>query len=152
MHAFKPVSLVAFVLHESPGVSQRLDTERIGPAYPNDGLQQRRILWIPPWCRVRGYGRLLHVALHKHRGSTGRDGGAVVQMLQDDGAAVGARVGRNNPRNRFVNQFLQEVRDRAQPLDLDHPQDEGRADGGERVANIRKASLACTALIEVHQC
>ena len=75
-----------------------------------------------------------------------------MQMLGDKGAQVGEEAGRNNPRNRFVNRFLQEVRDRAQPVDLDHPQDEGRADGGERVANIRKASLACTALIEVHRC
>ena len=73
-------------------------------------------------------------------------------MLGDKGAQVGEEVGRNHARNRFVNGFLQEVRDRAQPVDLDHPEDEGRADGGERVANIAKASRACTALIDVHRC
>ena len=98
-------------------------------------------------CCVASLGVVLCVSV-----SAGPEAGVLLQMLQDGGAAVGAGVGRNNPRNRFVNQFLQEVRDRAQPIDLDHPQDEGRADGGERVANIRKASFACTALIEVHEC
>lgn len=76
----------------------------------------------------------------------------LLQMLGDGGARVGAGAGRDNPRNRFVNEFLQEVRDRAQPVDLDHPEDEGIADGGKRVDNIRKASRACSALIEVHRC
>eukprot|EP00892_Ulva_mutabilis_P011288 jgi/Ulvmu1/8531/UM044_0065.1 len=77
---------------------------------------------------------------------------AAKRMLGDKGARVGASAGRNNPRNRFVNEFLQEVRDRARPVDLDHPEDEGIADGGKRVDNIRKASKACTELIQVHRC
>jgi hypothetical protein len=76
----------------------------------------------------------------------------MLQMLGDDNARVGEAVGRNNPRNAFVNAFLQEVRDVAQPSDLDHPEDEGLADGGERVRNIRKASFACTSLIQVRRC
>ena len=73
-------------------------------------------------------------------------------MLGDDNARVGERFGRNNPRNSFVNAFLQEVRDLANPSNLDHPEDEGLADGGERVRNIGKASAACTTLIQVHRC
>ena len=80
------------------------------------------------------------------------DAAAHVQMLGDKGAIVGEHAGRHNPRNRFVNEFLLEVRDLAQPVDLDHPQDEGLADGGKRVDNIKLASDACTALIEVHHC
>lgn len=78
--------------------------------------------------------------------------GCAVQMLGDKKARVGESAGRNNPVNRFVNKFLLEVRDRAMPVDLDHPQDEGIADGGKRVENIALASAACTELIQVHRC
>ena len=58
-------------------------------------------------------------------------------------------AGRKKPENRHCNAFLQEMRDRADPVDLDHPQDAERADNGERVKNIGKASRACTAMIVV---
>lgn len=77
---------------------------------------------------------------------------AAKRMLGDKKARVGETAGRKNPVNRFVNQFLQEVRDRAMPVDLDHPRDEGIADGGKRVENIELASAACTDLIQVHRC
>ena len=89
------------------------------------------------------YGYMTHIYSHTWR---------PLQMLRDAGAQVGEAVGRNNPRNAFVNAFVQEVRDLAMPSDLDHPEDEGFADGGERVRNIRKASIACTSLIRVRRC
>lgn len=73
-------------------------------------------------------------------------------MLGDKGAKIGARAGKNNPSNSYVNQFMKEVRDKAKPVDLDHPQDEGLADGGKRMENIRKASRICSSLISVRRC
>ena len=50
--------------------------------------------------------------------------------------------------------FLLELRDLADPMDLDYPDDRELADGtanqlGERMKNINKASAACDQLIEV---
>ena len=50
--------------------------------------------------------------------------------------------------------FLLELRELADPLDLDFPEDKELADGtpnrlGERMKNMNKASAACSQLIEV---
>lgn len=45
--------------------------------------------------------------------------------------------------------FLQAMIAIAQPIDLDHPQDVARADGGERMRNIGKLNDACSSLITV---
>eukprot|EP00892_Ulva_mutabilis_P001298 jgi/Ulvmu1/11169/UM072_0005.1 len=73
-------------------------------------------------------------------------------MLGDTGARVGESAGRNNSHNNYVNEFLLAVRDLAGPANLDYPEDAALADGGKRVENIRKASKACTELIQVHHC
>lgn len=75
-----------------------------------------------------------------------------MQLLRDNGAIVGYAGGRNNPRNANVNEFMQKIRDIANPLDMDYPRDAAKADNGERMKNIRKASRACTSLIRVYQC
>lgn len=65
------------------------------------------------------------------------------------GACIGGGCGKNNPRNAKVNEFMRRMRDIARPIDLDHPQDEGRANNGMRKQNIAKASRACTSLISM---
>lgn len=75
-----------------------------------------------------------------------------MQMLRDKGAVVGYGGGHNNPANQNVNDFMKTVRDISRPLDMDYPRDAARADNGERMNNIRKASRACTSLIRVYQC
>ena len=70
-----------------------------------------------------------------------------VQMID---ARCGVDQGRKLHRNRFCNEFLQEMRDRADPTDLDFPEHEQLANNGERQKNIDKASAACTAMISVH--
>ena len=46
-------------------------------------------------------------------------------------------------------EFLQAMIARAQPVDMDFPQDEARADNGGRMSNIHKLNAACSALISV---
>ena len=45
--------------------------------------------------------------------------------------------------------FLQEMISRANPVDLEHPRDEARADNGERRNNINKLNGSCSSLITI---
>lgn len=49
-------------------------------------------------------------------------------------------------------QFLVDLINIADPLDMDYPEDAAKADGGERMNNIYKANAACEQLIGVVQC
>lgn len=60
---------------------------------------------------------------------------AIEQMFPGDGAKQTA--------------FLQAMIARANPVDLEHPQDEARADNGERMNNINKLNGACSSLISI---
>ena len=71
---------------------------------------------------------------------------AVARML-DTSFALG--VGRGDPRNERVNLFLRELLNRSDPVNLDHPQDIERADGGERVRNINKINRAAEGMITI---
>ena len=46
--------------------------------------------------------------------------------------------------------FLQEMIAIAKPVDMDFPEDEARADNGERMNNIRKLNDACSQLIAIN--
>lgn len=74
-----------------------------------------------------------------------------MQALGENGASVG-NTGKNLPQNARVNAFMQEMRDKADPLDMDYPRDAALADGGKRMENINKASRVCTSMITVKNC
>ena len=50
-----------------------------------------------------------------------------------------------------MNEFMQTLRDRADPLDMEYPRDEAMADGGMRMKNIRKAEKVCAQMITVRK-
>ena len=45
--------------------------------------------------------------------------------------------------------FLVAMIEIGKPIDMDFPQDEERADNGERMNNIRKLNAACSSLISI---
>lgn len=49
----------------------------------------------------------------------------------------------------MATQFLKELMEIADPLDMDLPQDKDLADGGKRMENIDAASAACNELVKV---
>lgn len=77
---------------------------------------------------------------------------SMLQMLNDKDAVIGYSGGRNNPKNAYVNKFMEEVREIARPVNLDYPRDAELADNGKRMENINKASRVCTAMITSAGC
>ena len=77
---------------------------------------------------------------------------SVKDMLRDEDAVVGKTAGKNNPLNKDVDAFMETLRERSQPENLDFPQDEKKADNGIRANNIAKASEECTKMISVQSC
>lgn len=71
---------------------------------------------------------------------------AVAEMID---APIALGVGRGNSRNERVNEFMRELLERSDPVNLDFPQDRDEADGGVRAANIRRINRACEELIRI---
>lgn len=71
---------------------------------------------------------------------------------EEDDAEIGIE-GKGESGNDRVNEFLKTLREAALPLqDLDYPEDEAKADGGVRQANVDRVSAACEELITVQEC
>lgn len=111
-------------------------------------------MWADGTCELAEYAGGFDGYWSVDAGDGHEDGfaAAVKGMLRDKAAAVGASVGKNQPRNARVNKFMQDLRDRTNPLDMDYPRDEAKADGGMRMENIHKASAVCTQMISVRRC
>lgn len=122
---------------------------------PMDGRKPEGItVWANGDCQLAEYAGGFDGYWSNDAGDGHEDGfaTAIKGMLRDPNARVGASAGKQQPFNKRVNDFMTELRDRADPLDMDFPRDEAKADNGARMANIRKASAVCKQMIEVRRC
>lgn len=76
---------------------------------------------------------------------------AIAQMLGEKGARIG-KGNRGHKGNSRTNAFLTELRNRANPLDMEYPRDIKKAESGQRMKNIRAIERVCKQMITVKRC